>query len=698
VTKVINIDEKSPYLNDVIKLGDTNSKTLGFLAKGAFHNFAIKKLILIAKNAKGDFCGYLLYSINQKDRFVSIVHLCVEKSHRGRGVAKTLMNHFKKMTKDTFRGIRIHCRRDYKKINDVWPKFGFNALGEKHGRSKQGSILTIWWFDHGHPTLFTLADEQKIGSKFPVVIDANIFYDLQRLPQTTSVKESHSLLAEWLNVELCLTYEIYNEVNRCEDKAERKRGKNFAQTFTILPYLDDVEFQKNCTLLQHFFPEQMSYSDKSDLRQLARTINSNVQFFVTRDATLLKKSEEIDQQFGVRIISPSYLIIHQDELMRETEYQPIKLAGKINFKRVHSEELISLEKQFNVLQWETKAQLKQQLQPYLTQPHIFETKIVRSTEKLLALIVYGRKNQHELEVPIFRFIKDFLSATLARRLVLNTILNSSAEERVLTKITDSNLSNEVIDALREHGFVFIDNCWIKISLQIVRSAKQLITELTTIGNNIPQINQYVSKILEAIERALSNNNRELLDIERILWPTKIIDVNIPTFIIPIQPDWAMQLFDITLAKQDFFGGEASLILNVENVYYRAVHPSPKELVAPARILWYVSQGKGNYQGLMSIRACSYLDEVVVDKPKTIFSRFKRLGVYEWKDVFKTADQNLDKNIMALYFSHTEIFDHPFHRDELKKIWKEEIGTNLHIQMPVFISKNRLFFHIYNKSI
>jgi hypothetical protein len=420
-------------------------------------------------------------------------------------------------------------------------------------------------------------------------------------------------------------------------------------------------------------------------------------FFVTRDVALQKKSEDIHKKNGMYIISPSYLITYQDELMREIEYQPVKLAGKINIKRVDSEQIVLLENRFDALQWKTKAQFKQHLQPYLAEPRIFETVIIQSAGQLLALIVYGRKNQHELEIPVFRFTQNSLSATLARYLLLNTILDSSAEKRVLTKVTDLNLSDEVIDALREQGFVLIKNHWIKASLQIVGTAKQLAAELTTIGNNLPQISQYATQMTEAIEIALSNNNRGLLDIEKSLWPTKIIDVDIPTFLVSIQPEWAMQLFDFNLAKQDIFGGEPSIILKVENVYYRASHPSPKELVAPARILWYVGKGKGNYQGTMSIRACSYLDEVVIDKPKVLFSRFKRLGVYEWKDVFETAKQNLNKDIMAFRFSNTEIFNHPIHRNELKEIWKQKNDVNFHIQKPIFIS-NRLFFHLYNKGV
>ena len=700
--QIIAIDENSPYLDQVIELGDTNSGTLGFFARGAFHDYAAKKHILIAIDEKEIFLGYLLYNITQRSRVVSIVHLSVEPSHQQKGVAKALVDHLKKLTKNFFRGIRIRCRRDYE-VSNIWPKFGFNAIDEKPGRSKQGSTLTVWWFDHGHPTLFTLADKQKIDSKLPVVIDANIFYDLQSTPKSITEKESQSLLADWLNVELCLTSEIYNEIDRREDKTERKRGKNFAQTFTILPSSDE-EFQKNCALLRCFFPQKMNHSDESDLRQLARTIaanvqffvtRDNVQFFVTRDKVLLNKSEDIYENFGIRIISPSYLIIHQDELMRETEYQPVQLAGRIEIKRVHSGQISLLENTFYALQkHENKTEFKHKLQPCLAEPHIFETNIVQNRAgQPLALMVYKRNKPRELEIPIFRLVPNILSATLARYLILNMILNSSNEKRILTQITDYCLSDEVVDALQENGFMSIDNYWIKANLLVADTTKEFISMLIGLNTDWPHANQYFQHLVDMLN-TIHNNLQRTLDVEQFLWPAKLTDIDMPTFMVPIWSDWAMQLFDFELAKQDLFGSEQSLIWNVENVYYCTIH---KMLSAPARVLWYVSQGSGHYQGAMSIRACSYIDEIVIDKPKPLYSRFKRLGVYQWHDVFEVAGQNLDQKIMAFRFSHTEVFENPINREELQQIWKEETGKNFQIYSPISIS-NQLFFRLYYKGV
>lgn len=172
------------------------------------------------------------------------------------------------------------------------------------GRSKHGTILTVWWFDHGHPTLFSYAEEQCVGSKLKVAIDANVFFQLKD-PLTPSHIESQSLLADWMqeNMELCITNEILNEIDRNQDKLERKHWRAFESTFDKLGSTS-AQFQRVKKALQGFFPKRMSISDESDLRQLAWTIAAAVQFFVAHDKDLLKMEDRIYRSFGTRIDTP----------------------------------------------------------------------------------------------------------------------------------------------------------------------------------------------------------------------------------------------------------------------------------------------------------------------------------------------------------------------------------------------------------
>ncbi len=105
-------------------------------------------------------------------------------------------------------------------------------------------------------------------------------------------------------------------------------------------------------------------------------------------------------------------------------------------------------------------------------------------------------------------------------------------------------------------------------------------------------------------------------------------------------------------------------------YYRSVKNSGG-LKAPCRILWYVSgkqtEGKGKgFSGVEAIRASSRLDEVIIGKPKELYQRFQRLGVYKFSDILNI---NIDKdgNIMALRFSDIELFTSPVTLKKLQKL-------------------------------
>ena len=690
--KVIIINEDSAYLGDIIKLGNENSSTLGFLPRGAYLSYAARGQIIVVLGNDNSVIGYLLYNIKNRGMIVSISHLCVKQSHRRCGVGLSLVNELKKRTKDLYRGIRIHCRRDWE-ASKVWPKYGFTAKHEIPGRSRAGSTLTVWWFDHGHPDLFQLADEQRLKSKVKVVIDANVFFDLQDNIKATN-KESLSLLADWLqeDIELCLTQEIYNEINRNPDCAERKRSRMFAESFVKVTSADD-ESQKVQQAMKRFFPSQLDEHDESDLRQLAIAIAANVQFFVTRDEHLLDRADEIYKCLNVQLMRPSDIVIQQDSLLRESEYQAYRLAGSfIESARVRSKQNTLLQNYFRAPQEETKGEFRDRLQYCLANPQSFQTEIVRGENTPIALISYNRQDKRILEIPLLRIAQGTLGPTLSRYLLLRAIANASKESRILTKVSDNYLSDGVIDALRENGFFCYNGTWIKANPHLIEQATEIARTLCTYGEHFPELKKYFHTISNLIHLAVSKKSTQvLLRVEKSIWSTKILDLDIPAFIVPIRPIWAMNLFDSKIARQDLFGSKPSLVFNVENVYYRSRRP--EVIKAPARILWYVSKGEGGYQGIQSVKACSYIDEVIIDKPKSLFARFRRLGVYEWRDVFEVANNDLDREIMAFRFSNTELFDSPISLSDLRHIWIEESGRKFHLQTPRTIS-TRTFYRLY----
>jgi GNAT superfamily N-acetyltransferase/predicted nucleic acid-binding protein len=695
--EIATINENSPLLDEVIELGSANSATLGFLPYGAYFGHAAEGRILVALDEGGGLLGYLLYGINNRSQLVYITHLCVKEAHRGQRIAKALVDELKQRTCDDFRGIRVRCRREYE-ANRVWPKFGFVAASEMPGRSQSGSKLTVWWFDHEHPTLFSYLNETLAESKLRVALDANVFFDLQSDP-TPDNEESQALLASWMdeNVELCLTCEIHNEINRDPDETRRKQSWAFADTFTILPRADN-RFQQARQDLRNFFPEQMDERDESDLRQLARTVAADVQILLTRDEGLLQRADQLDEECGIHVVRPVDLIIHQDALMREYEYQPVRLAGsQIVVERVSTEQSPYLENSFRQSQHESRAEFRRRLQRCLADPRTFETSIVQKQGQPLALLVYGREQQHELTIPVFRIVRDRLSATLARHLTLRAILTSSSENRVLTNVCDPYLASDIVGALQELGFISVDQAWMKANLLVAESSKELVARLLSLDSQHHETAQFFRRVADVLERSdPAGDIQTVLGVEKSLWPAKITDLDVPVFMVPIRPVWAMNLFDVGIAAQDLFGAEPSLIFNIENVYYRSSRQ--RVLSAPARILWYVSKGAGRYQETMSVRACSYLDEVVIDKPKPLFSRFRRLGVYRWEDVLRVAGGDMNREIMAFRFSGTETFEYPVDRSDLRRIWMDGLGRDFHPPMsPVSVPKEA-FLRIYRMGL
>ncbi len=177
--------------------------------------------------------------------------------------------------------------------------------------------------------------------------------------------------------------------------------------------------------------------------------------------------------------------------------------------------------------------------------------------------------------------------------------------------------------------------------------------------------------------------------ERALWPAKILDTGLPCFIVPIQPYWAQNLFDVSLAERTLFGADPQLAMNSENAYYRAAKPAVVR--APGRVLWYVSRDPA-YQGSMALRACSYLDDVLVARPKDAYRRFQRLGVYSWRDVFDIAEKDLNKDVMAFRFTKTELLRRPVPWKRLQEVLRRH-GKGSQIQSPVKITE-ACFLELY----
>lgn len=642
-------------LADVIELWKQHAKTLGFFPEGAFIEHASKGNILIALDNENTLLGYLLFRISKQR--VNITHLCIGLSCQGSGLSRGLLECLKKET-EGLKGIGLYCRRDYG-VNTFWPKLGFIPVNEKSGRGKDMQPLTFWWLDYNSPNLFTqLIDNNE---KIEVIVDANVFFDLDENNNKSECIEAKALAADWFTAEvkISITNEIYTEVNRHSCKNERQRQRKRTHEFSIVDTdLSKVEEIERDLSVMLRVPR--NEQDRSDYRQLAHAVASNANYFVSRDDYILKHQEVIYENYGLNIRRPAEIILEIDSLHDEASYRPARLAGTLaSLSLVSGEDIKLIAEKFCLSSMgERKRSLEKKLAQIIAQPDKNRVFIAKDDAGEMIASFSIAIDGETIRVEFGRVVMSRLSSTLARYLLIKFIRDFQTAEVGTVEFSDTYIQTVFLDAFKEQGFLKDGNkyCRLVIKHPLELLSLERIVQKKSEGSLAIAGGEFSSQFTEVITGLRSKQDRySLVALEKLIWPAKVVGFDIPCYIVPIRAGWARGLFDEALAGQDLFGAKLDLAVQNESVYYysdRGVLTT-----APARVLWYVSQDK-KIQGSGAIRACSMLNEVAIDTPKSLFKKYRRLGVYEWKDVFKTARNDIDNKLIAMNFSQTELFTNP----------------------------------------
>jgi predicted nucleic acid-binding protein/GNAT superfamily N-acetyltransferase len=650
------INETSPHLEGVLGLWKKNSKTLGFLPNGAFLERAEEEQILVALFEESCI-GYILFrATNDKNGATTVIHLCVDQKYRGQSVADKLLGKLKDLTRD-YVGIKLSCRQDYVNAVSTWERNGFRRVEERRGRSHKGYLLDVWFYNHRTESpLFSNAALFE-GSSLIVAIDTNIFYDLQETSRPHR-EESLSLLDDWLSdrIKLFATDELWNDIARKTNPTEKRKNLKFAEHFyrlqTIGGEVDKVKDQ-----IRKIFPEKLNSNSESDLRHLAHAVAGGAEFFVTCDEGLLKIREKMESETGIKIMRPSEIVNQVFELSQKSDYQPASLSSsEVIIRRPNQSEVTKLATWFlNQSKGEKKKEFSQLINHLLSNPttHSIET-IFYEGEVPVGLIGLHKTKENIIEVPLLRMRDTKLSPTIARGVIQKLMNTIPPDTESLINISDSSPSDIVVKTLQSSDFTYISSSknWVKFNTPELVYKKNIHQFIGKLAKKFPEnLMQFLSEL-----KTFSSLDEQVdpLRLEQLLSPLKIVDLDVPTYIVPIQAGWAKELFDTGLASQGLFPSEAHLVLNWENIYYNA---KKGKIHSPARILWYVSDEK-HYSGIKAIRAYSILDNVVIGKPKELYRQFSRLGIYKLKDLMATTNNDPNQNISALKFSHTELFSKP----------------------------------------
>ena len=653
-------------LDAVDELMKNYNRWLGFLPGEALRDYLEKGTVLGAKNDNGQLVGYLLYAAHLN--YFRITHLCVLDDHQGQGIARQLVNDLRQSA-DAHKVIKLNCRRDFP-ANSLWPKLGFVAYGEKSSRSP-GHILTIWHLILAPDDQLELFQAQTSDENLDIVIDAQIFFDFDE-PDSDKTAPSKTLLSDFLtdSINLYITDELLNEINRKEDSQQRNQSLSRSHHFPRLEYQPRL-YDDFLESLSDFLPS-ITKSQASDVRHLAKTAASKVKTFVTRDQRLLARSEEIAELTGIEVVNPADLIIRLHELSEKQSYAPDRVAGlSLRWARLTSNNLAVFPFELFLEQEETKGKFRERLESLIAQPNRYECELLWSSNEVIALQVLDNNSNKMLASPLARVARCADQSLFGRFLIADTVSKAVEENLDMVKFEKSALTPRLIPDLLEMGFIRCNDSFVRFCFSRCLDRQEV---LSTISELCP-------------EAASNYQDMSDFELERCCSPLDLESMGQKYFLIPIRPAYATSLIDRRQAANMLFVDKTEVLLRWDNVYYRKPN-FHNMLTAPGRILWYVSAPD------KQIIAVSCLDEVIIDTAKELFRKFKKFGILEWQDLYEMCDGDPLKELMVLKFSHTFLFQEPVSLEILRTVC-EENGVGLSLQGPSTLSP-QVFHELFHK--
>ncbi len=648
-------------LNSVDALRERNIETLGFLAKGALSHYLDSGGGLGLKNQDNRLVAYLLFARHKSH--IRIIHLCVDDEARGTGHARALVDQLILVARNHDIGvIRLSCRRDYP-AHCMWPKLGFIPLSEKPARTP-GKRLTLWCFvieGRGELDLFHRAvSDQKVNA----VIDAQIFFHLHESDDDQTMI-SKGLQADFLDdlLQLYVTDEIFVEIDRSGSDKQREISRRNAHSFPRADY-DRAKMNEFVSGLEHILPAKTE-SQRSDIKQLAKTAASDVNIFLTMDQGLLRKADKIQNITGVRVLSPVQIIVQIDEIAEPESYIPTPLSGlDLVWKKFDHNDFVNMEIGRFLAPSEKKHRFQKPLDESLAQPNLWQTDSVWLRDELVAIRAMRVIPESDQVVVNLCRASCGSEHQLFTRFLISSILHDAilhCVDKIL--ILPHGVASDAANDLQDLGFAETPDGFVRLCPPKVMSHKSLERMADDIG--------YGESNPQEIERKCS--------------PVVLKESSLDCFMIPIKPGYARDLYDTNLAKDDMFGAERRVLLRWSNVYYRR-KSHHLMLKSPARILWYVSGRAGR------VVAVSYLDAVECGSPKEIFRKHRHMGVLAWADIDDMCQGTEVRDIMVLRFSHTYLFNQPVDLADLRVLYKKH-DVNPVLQSPSRVPK-ALFFDIF----
>lgn len=666
--ETISIDKKSPYLKQVIDLGDQSHTTVGFLPEQAFNDYAEKQRILgLVNKEEMSLIAYIMY--RYKNTTCIIVQLCVVQQYRGKGYAKQLMDVLAAKEKEFASDFQLSCRRDYG-LENFWASLGFQPIGERAGRATRvKTILTIW--NRHNPEMQNLfsALYKNEDSLAKVMLDTNVVIDLYCSEQR-SIALQQDFLREY--VDYHISPDVLSEINKQNDKAVRNDQREYAKShFTILYGIDENRVTEISNRINEIKPCTKGSNTWFDIRHIAVAIAADSEAFITNDLEWTDTSlrDTIFDEYGLRIFTPNELVKRIDELDSPEAYAPRLLSGlNLQYSEVSPKRIPAVIDAFYTQHADKRKKLFAKfIRGWIAEIKTHHILLVTSNEQPLCAIPYCEADGKLIVESIYyngALLKQAIRGTFITRIMFKLLESARKSALSEIRVKMGSLQKELVPSIKKCGFIENGDYLVRF-VRIGIYPLSNVEKVRSLSDN-STLNVGIEKLRQQNEDRWTIRDNELINLEKIFWPMKLLTLDtIRCFIVPIRAEYAKDLFDEKLAdvNPSFFENEKyEPALSIENVYYK----SNKQRIPyyPARILWYVSQSP--MMGTGAIRACSYLDLVKVGNAKRLYHSYRRLGVLDYNQLV-----HISSGALAAYkFSYTELFDKPVALDRIRKILRK----------------------------
>ena len=508
------VEPGSKEYNQVIELGNANSRTLGFLPYPIIENAAAEGRLLAAVH-RGTVRGYALFRTRVRTRDISLTHLCVGQQYRGMGLARDLVEGLVARYPQS-EGIALSCRKDYDAHN-MWPALGFTEQGERPGGGKSQRPLMTWWRPIAARSLFDSWSDIH-DTRIVVAVDIGVFHEIQ---SALNDSRTHALTADWVSdlAEITVTEAVVAGEERDEATPYGYR--------TLRPQPDKWQ-----EILLNLEDEAIGIArDSTVLKVVAQAAAGGASHLVTRDKGLLAHGKTVGRLTGLTLKDPTDLLLalhsHGSEYNYRTRvivHSGLSVAPLLSIPT--DEELAPFCQPFTNQQL---AKIKSQMSVAAGHGGGMLYRLVDSGRSNLALMA-GYREGNSVEVTALRSSVLQDGYTCLRQLLhhLRQVVARDGPARI---VVDDNTDGVAAQALRDEGFREEPPVW----------TAEVRTDVSGPDDPLP----CGLEARDLMPRVIS-------EYEKFMWPSKLFTGIVPAYVVPIQPEYARILLGYEEAQRKLF--------------------------------------------------------------------------------------------------------------------------------------------------